>query len=318
MHIHMWFHGHRLIGLMKIRQTLLLFVIASMCCCALHAQVSMESLVARLKTFGVKLPQEQVFLHMDNSSYYLGDTIYYKAYVKRSDNGRPTNISGILYCELLNNDGFLDEPNMLQFNLSNRWLYQADNGVQVRFGVRAIQDNRKGGQLGSIENPWETDILNRSLNGYLKVGVPLNEDNSQNIALIADYSYQDMDSFFGMTDYVAGQHSAFANLLYQNVINDSHRFTLGLNGTFDRYDENIDRLVSIGRVVYDGITDLANAGVFGEYTFHAGETFSVAFYIYNTNWAIRDWKLEYSLDMNNWYGYDEASGTGEGNDFHYR
>ena len=44
----------------------------------------------------------------------------------------------------------------------------------------------------------------------------------------------------------------------------------------------------------------------------AGGTFSVAFYIYNTNWAIRDWKLEYSLDMNNWHGYDEASGTGEG------
>lgn len=44
----------------------------------------------------------------------------------------------------------------------------------------------------------------------------------------------------------------------------------------------------------------------------AGETFSVAFYIWNTNWAIRDWKLEYSLDKNNWYGYDEASGTGEG------
>lgn len=44
----------------------------------------------------------------------------------------------------------------------------------------------------------------------------------------------------------------------------------------------------------------------------AGETFSVAFYIYNTNWAIRDWKLEYSLDMNNWYGYDETSGMGEG------
>ena len=45
---------------------------------------------------------------------------------------------------------------------------------------------------------------------------------------------------------------------------------------------------------------------------NAGGTFSVAFYIWNTNWAIRDWKLEYSLDMNNWHGYDEASGTGEG------
>ena len=184
------------------------------------------------------------------------------------------HVSGNIESHDMNNDGFLDEPNMLQFNLSNRWLYQADNGVQVRFGVRAIQDNRKGGQLSSIENPWETDILNRSLNGYLKVGVPLNEDNSQNIALIADYSYQDMDSFFGMTDYVAGQHSAFANLLYQNVINDSHRFTLGLNGTFDRYDENFYRLVSVGSLQYNGITDLANAGVFGEYTFHAGETFT--------------------------------------------
>ena len=45
---------------------------------------------------------------------------------------------------------------------------------------------------------------------------------------------------------------------------------------------------------------------------NAGGTFSVAFYIWNTGWAIRDWKLEYSLDMSNWHGYDEVSGTGEG------
>ena len=184
------------------------------------------------------------------------------------------HVSGNIKSHDMNRDGFLDEPNMLQFNLSNRWLYQADNGVQVRFGVRAIQDNRKGGQIKSIVNPWETDILNRSLNGYLKVGVPLNEDNSQNIALIADYSYQDMDSFFGATKYLAGQHSAFTNLLYQNVINDSHRFTLGLNGTFDRYDEDFSRIVAAGTASKQGITDLANAGVFGEYTFHAGEKFT--------------------------------------------
>ena len=184
------------------------------------------------------------------------------------------HVSGNIKSHDMNSDGFLDEPNMLQFNLSNRWLYQADNGVQVRFGVRAIQDNRKGGQIKSIVNPWETDILNRSLNGYLKVGVPLNEDNSQNIALIADYSYQDMDSFFGATKYIAGQHSAFTNLLYQNVINDSHRFTLGLNGTFDRYDEDFSRIVAAGTASKQGITDLANAGVFGEYTFHAGEKFT--------------------------------------------
>ena len=183
------------------------------------------------------------------------------------------HVSGNIKPHDMNQDGFLDEPKMLQFNVANRWLYMADNGVQVRFGVRAIQDNRNGGQTG-VENPWTSDILNRSLNGYLKVGVPLNEENTQNIALVADYSYQDMDSYFGATKYIAGQHSAFANLLYQNVINDSHRFTLGLNGTFDRYNEDFARMVSVGKVEKNGITDLANTGVFGEYTFNAGEKFS--------------------------------------------
>ena len=213
------------------------------------------------------------------------------------------HVSGNVVSHDMDSDGFMDEPKMLQFNLSNRWLYQSDNGVQVRFGVRAIQDSRLGGQMLSDNgkhvyydretyqwnphklsadevNPWGSDILNRSLNGYLKVGVPLNEDNSQNIALIADYSYQDMDSYFGATKYLAGQHSAFANLLYQNVINDSHRFTLGLNGTFDRYDEVFSRTIFFDarQDVTGGnapvFTNLANAGIFGEYTFHAGETFS--------------------------------------------
>ena len=206
------------------------------------------------------------------------------------------HVSGNIAPHDMDGDGFLDEPKQLQFNLSNRWLYQSDNGVQVRFGVRALQDSRLGGQMltdadgqhvfydkdtytlypqPNQTDPWGSDILNRSINGYLKVGVPLNEDNSQNIALIADYSYQDMDSYFGATKYLAGQHSAYANLLYQNVINDSHRFTVGLNGTFDRYDEDFLRQVRIVKPVeYSGVTDLANVGVFGEYIFHAGEKFS--------------------------------------------
>ena len=210
------------------------------------------------------------------------------------------HVSGNVASHDMNNDGLLDDPKMLQFNLSNRWLYMADNGVQVRFGVRALQDSRHGGQvlkdeagnvvlydkdnfiLSTLEaagkvNPWGSDILNRSINGYLKVGVPLNEDNSQNIALIADYSYQDMDSFFGATKYLAGQHSSFLNLLYQNEINESHKFTVGLNGTYDIYNEDFLRQIWTTRVEtteHAGRTDLANLGVFGEYTFHAGEKFS--------------------------------------------
>ena len=210
------------------------------------------------------------------------------------------HVSGNFESHDMNGDGFLDDPMMLQFNFANRWLYQADNGTQVRFGVRAIQDRRNGGQVLKGEdgedvmfdkdeyiydpfmasgkvNPWGSDILNRSVNGYLKVGVPLNEDNSQNVALIADYNYQDMDSYFGATRYLGGQHSAYANLLYQNVVDDSNSFTLGLNGVYDRYNEDFSRTVwGIGPVtaVHNGVTDLANAGVFGEYTYRSGDYFS--------------------------------------------
>ena len=218
------------------------------------------------------------------------------------------HVSGNIKSHDMDNDGFMDDPKMLQFNLANRWLYMADNGMQIRFGVRAIQDSRQGGQLlkengkqvvydydkyiwEPLEytpekglDPWGSNIMNRSINGYLKVGVPLNEENTQNIALIADYNYQDMDSYFGKTKYIAGQHSAYANLLYQNVISDAHRFTVGLNGTFDRYDEVFHRqiwfdsmnpLKNVQGSDKPSFRNLANAGIFGEYTYKPSEALSV-------------------------------------------
>ena len=200
------------------------------------------------------------------------------------------HVSGNIEAADHNGDGFMDSPRQLQFNLANRWLYYADNGVQMRFGFRAVQDSRKGGQKGydhetySIEepsspgeDPWGSDIVNRSLNGYLKVGIPIEPDNSQNIAVVADYSYQDMDSWFGASSYMGRQHSAYMNLLYQNDINESHKFTAGLNGVFDRYDEDFSRTVWLlgpEHSGYNDATDLGYAGVFGEYTFHFRDKFT--------------------------------------------
>ena len=198
-----------------------------------------------------------------------------------------------------NHDTLLDDPRMLQFNIANRWLYYAPSGVQVRFGVRALRDSRLGGQmlkdadgkkhfyghenykcdgLAADEiNPWGSDILNRSINGYLKVGIPLNEDNSQNIAFVGDYSYQDMDSWFGSTQYLAGQHSGFINLLYQNEVNENHKFTLGLNGVLDSYNEDFARQYRgiAAPEAFAGVTNLGNVGIFGEYTFHFDDKFSM-------------------------------------------
>ena len=171
-----------------------------------------------------------------------------------------------------NRDGFMDDPKTLQFNFANRWLYYAPDGTQVRFGVRALRDARQGGQLSSIDNPWQSNIVNTSFNAYTKVGVPLCEDNSRNVAAVLDYTYYNMDSDFGPSSYLASQQSGFLNLLYQNEINENHRFTLGAGSTVDLFTEDLLK----GSAALNGLRTLeANAGVFGEYTYKKEERLSL-------------------------------------------
>ncbi|WP_302582398.1 hypothetical protein, partial [Paraprevotella clara] len=40
-----------------------------------------DSLYRKVQGFGIGLPQEKVYLHFDNTCYFVGDTIWYKGYV---------------------------------------------------------------------------------------------------------------------------------------------------------------------------------------------------------------------------------------------
>ena len=71
--------------------------------------------VDHLQKFGKNIPQEQIFIHTDNTCYFLGDTLFYKAYVRRSD-GIPSRVSKVLYVELLNQDGYLVQRQLLELN----------------------------------------------------------------------------------------------------------------------------------------------------------------------------------------------------------
>ena len=175
-----------------------------------------------------------------------------------------------------NADGFVDDPLGGSYSLSNRWLYYDPSGLQVRFGVRGIFDTKHGGQqLLTLENPWATEISNKNFDGYVKVGVPLNEDNSRNFAVVADYNYTDLDSAFGRNPYIAGQHSAFVNLLYQDQRLEAHHFTLGISNMLDIYKESLVWKPNYGKKgTYNGDSLLNDLGAFVEYTFHAEDKFS--------------------------------------------
>lgn len=81
-----------------------------------HTQTisKIDTLAARVERFGTGLPQEKAYLHIDNTCYFVGDTIWYKAYVTRSDKGWLTDLSKIMYVELLTPDGYLVERQQLK------------------------------------------------------------------------------------------------------------------------------------------------------------------------------------------------------------
>lgn len=68
----------------------------------------------RAMRFNKAAPQEKVYLHFDNTGYFKGETIRFKAYVKRMDSDRPSNISTVLYVELVNPIGDVCERRTLK------------------------------------------------------------------------------------------------------------------------------------------------------------------------------------------------------------
>lgn len=78
-------------------------------CTKTQAQTSQaEQLFDKFKAasrFDYRYPREKVYVHLDNSAYFEGDTIWYKAYVVRASSLSTTNLSRVLYVELLSDDG---------------------------------------------------------------------------------------------------------------------------------------------------------------------------------------------------------------------
>ena len=61
--------------------------------------------IQKAMNFNKVVPQEKVYLHFDNTGYFENETMWFKAYVTRTDNGKFSDLSKVLYVELLNPSG---------------------------------------------------------------------------------------------------------------------------------------------------------------------------------------------------------------------
>ena len=82
--------------------------------CVMAWPQTIDSLVSHALRFNEVLPQENVYLHFDNTGYFMGETIWYKAYVVSSDSNKYTSKSGVLYVELLDPMGHIASTSKLE------------------------------------------------------------------------------------------------------------------------------------------------------------------------------------------------------------
>ena len=208
-----------------------------------------------------------------------------------------------------NKDNYRDTPLARTASLANRWLYQAKNGMQVRWGAKYLYDHRIGGQMGYktamhndsyfnngeswrknwvSNNIYGSEVRNQEANAYFKLGMPVGEavydkDNNEelrsNIAIVVDYDYFNEDAYFGaQKEYRGHQHMTTANAMYAHYFTPRSSLNSGISASSRWANEY---LVDSTQPSLEGISLLiprrneSEVGAYTEYTYNLKDKFTV-------------------------------------------
>jgi len=177
-----------------------------------------------------------------------------------------------------NHDSFMDQPNIKQINLFNRWDYNSFNGYEGQFGFQVLNKERRGGQisetsehlnhLGHSSGKYNINIDTKRYQFYAKNGYVFNSYPYMSLGLILNGQFHEQKSLFGLRNYNADQKSFYANLLFENKSEDeTHSVILGSSFVFDQYKE-----------VFDGINynrKESRPGLFAEYNYSPTNSLSI-------------------------------------------
>ncbi|MBP8823235.1 MAG: TonB-dependent receptor [Flavobacteriales bacterium] len=141
-----------------------------------------------------------------------------------------------------NGDGFIDQPLGKRFNILDRWMQRTEKRT-TQLIVRYVTDERDGGQMedapvGESANGrrYDVAIRNEMADVVLKNGWILN-DPGKSIGLLTGFRDHTMSSVFGDNNYQGAQRSAYANVVYQQLLKHQDQLKAGASFQFDDYEE---------------------------------------------------------------------------------
>ena len=209
-----------------------------------------------------------------------------------------------------NHDGFRDLPLSRQFDIANRWLYQADNGMQVRWGVKYINDYRLGGQMNyrkkmkdemlhwidesqpdhyNHNRPYGSEVKNEEVNAYFKLGMPVGksvfdkdeqDEMRSNFAMVIDFDHFNEDAYFGaFNDYGGRQNMINATAMYVHYFTSRSSLISGISASSRWVNEDLffRNLTSPTRYEASMIShrNESEVGAYTEYTYSIKDKLSV-------------------------------------------
>ncbi len=166
-----------------------------------------------------------------------------------------------------NADGFLDEPLMKQIHLFNQWKYTSETGFMLHSGIHYLNEDRVGGQVNfrkdmerNTLNPYGVNVQNERFEGYVKGGYDF-KGSRHSLAFISNFTYHEMDSYYGLSTYSGKEYTMYGNLVHTFSIDpmNVHSLNSGASIIVDQADEILNQK-SIN-------TNDFVPGVFSEYTF---------------------------------------------------
>ena len=201
-----------------------------------------------------------------------------------------------------NDDGFRDLPLADQLNIANKWLYAADNGTQIRWGWKFVQENRLGGMLDyknsmrdQMREKWDqpgtlygSKIRNRGANGYIKIGTPVcpsvydpdeKDEMRSNLAFVADFDHFNENAYFGLNDYKGNENALAMNLMYNHYFTYRSSLIVGAQAQLQYYRESLANntpwIEAAKSRFYDFDRSEQEVGAYAEYTYAVKDKFSI-------------------------------------------
>ena len=139
-----------------------------------------------------------------------------------------------------NSDGFLDQANVRQWHLQNRWHYRNSHYI-FHGGISMIKEKREGGQTGHtshLSHLYNIGIETNRYEGYMKHAFVLDPEHGTNIALMTNLTMHQLDASYGLKHYDVNQKNAYAQLLFETNFTKQHNLSAGLSLNHDYLTRN--------------------------------------------------------------------------------